>query len=149
MDLVRWNPFNEFERMRQEMGRLWGFGELPREGGWWPSVDVHETEREVVISADLPGIDPDQVEVNIDQHGLVLQGETRSHRNVDEQGYRLRERRYGTFRRVVPFPVEVESDKARAFYTNGVLEIRVPKAQPGQRVRRLPIDRGGSDLPQS
>lgn len=147
VDLV--NPWGELDRLRQEMGRWWW--PVPAEAfgrGWWPSVDVRETDDEIVVSAEVPGVDPDHLELSISERGLVLEGETRAVRDADEAGYRVRERRHGRFRRAIAFPAEVQSERARASYNDGLLEVRVPKADTGRRVRRLPIERGPGQPPQ-
>ncbi len=143
MELVRWNPFHELRRLADDVNRLWT-SPFYTGAGWstpamWPSVDVHETDQEVVVSAELPGVEPQDVDVTIHPDHLVIKGETRRQREMDERGYRMQERRYGSFYRSVPFPAEVDPDRATARYRHGVLEVHAPKITPTGRGRRLAI----------
>ena len=142
-----WNPFGEFARMRDEMRHM--FGETPflpalsqtppRADG--PSVDVHETETRVVVTAEIPGVEPTDLNVTVDELQITISGETKRSSERDEDGYRLKERRIGRFSRTVPLPAEVKPDEAWADYKHGVLEVRMNKAEQGRiRSRRLQIN---------
>jgi HSP20 family protein len=148
MDLIRWDPLAELTRTREDMRNI--FPNIPmfaytapnftRHHG--PSVDVRETEKEVIVSAEIPGVDPDEIDVTVNETNIVLSGEIRHSNEQEKAGYRVMERRYGAFHRTIPLPVEVKPDEAWADYKNGVLEIRLNKSDRGRdRSRKLKINR--------
>ncbi len=106
--------------------------------GFIPRVDVVETDKEVRISAELPGMTEDDVELSVDDTTLIIRGEKRTESEQQEgNSYRM-ERSYGSFRRVVQLPSEVKADKAEAIYNNGVLTVTLPKAETS-RVRKITV----------
>jgi HSP20 family protein len=139
------NPFESFQR---EMNRL--FDDFFRRGGTpaqfegvfcgaTPRVDVSETDSEYEVKAELPGLEEKDVEVLLDRNMLMLKGEKKTEREEKEKDYHLTERSFGSFRRTIPLPLEVEQDKVEATFKNGVLTIRLPKAEQartqGKRVQ--------------
>ena len=146
MALVRWEPFRELAALQNEMGRWMnalgaatpGTGNNQQTSTWLPAVDVWETENELVLSFDLPGIPEDQVSVELDDNVLTVSG--RRERTNEESGDRFYryERRFGSFSRSVTLPAGVKEDQIKANYTNGVLEIRVPKPEE-QKPKRIQI----------
>lgn len=133
MALARWEPFRELAALQNEMSRWMGqlSGTVAPGNGqsstWLPSVDVWETEDELVLSFDLPGISEDDIAVELDANVLTVSGEReRTAERSNERFFRF-ERRYGTFARSVTLPQGVREDSIKADYENGVLEIRVPK----------------------
>ena len=144
------SPFALMRRMQEDMDRL--FGSFLGGGGWpqpmqqMPACDIHETENEVIVRADVPGVEPEDLEVYSTADSLILRGETRQDEERQNRGYHRSERRYGRFERILPLPAEVDRDKIQASFRNGVLEIRLPKTETGrQQMRRIPIQ-GGSTL---
>jgi HSP20 family protein len=149
MAIVRWEPFRELAALQNEMGRwmnqVTGSGTAlqPGNGGsatatWLPAVDVWETEDELVLSFDLPGIPEDQISVELDDTVLTVSGQReREEQQSGERFYRY-ERRFGTFQRSVSLPPGVNQDDIKANYRNGVLEVRVPKPQE-QKPKRIQI----------
>jgi HSP20 family protein len=144
--LVRWEPFREFAALQNEMSRLvnsWAEGE--GNGGsraWVPSVDVWETESEVVYAFDLPGIPEDKISVEVEDGSLSVTGEReRVHKAEDDRFYRY-ERRFGSFARTIGLPQGVKEEEIKADYHDGVLEIRVPKPEQA-KPRRIQV--GGSE----
>jgi len=143
-ELARWEPFRDMASLHERIDRLFEDtlgrlrGELgePFEGPRWaPAVDIVETESEIVLKADLPGVDPKDVEINIENDTLSLRGERKYEKDVKEKGYRRLERAYGSFVRSFALPGTVDSEKIEAEYKNGVLEIKLPKraeAKPKQ-----------------
>jgi HSP20 family protein len=102
---------------------------------------VHETDKEVVVTAEIPGVEPTDLNVTVDELQITISGETKRSSERDEDGYRLKERRIGRFSRTVPLPAEVKPDEAWADYKHGVLEVRMNKAEQGRiRSRRLQIN---------
>lgn len=139
-ELARWEPFGQF--VREQMDRIMdealrGFGRGDGGRGWQPAVDVSETNEEVVVTADLPGIDREQLDIDITDSGLTLKGQIRHEEHTEREGLYRAERRVGAFFRAIPFPVEVDSERATARYQDGVLEVRAPKRQG--KGRKLPI----------
>jgi len=135
-NLIRWQPMREMVTLRDAMDRLfddaftrpWGLTDGGRYG-LAPSVDMFETDNEVVIKAALPGMKADEVEINVTGEMLTLKGETREKSEVKDKAYHLREQRWGTFERSVPLPTSVVSDKAKAEFEDGILTITLPKAE--------------------
>lgn len=132
--LMRWDPFERFS-LRNAMDRLFD-DSFVRPGIGWLSpngvdlaIDMYETKDDVVVKAALPGIKPDQVEVSITGDTLMIRGEAKEEHEVKEQDYIRKERRYGSFCRSLTLPSGIKSDKADASFENGVLTIKVPKAE--------------------
>jgi HSP20 family protein len=134
MALVRWEPFRELAALQSEMSRWMGqfAGATPGNGTsstWLPAVDVWETENELVLSFDLPGVPEDGIAVELDDNVLTVSGEReRTSEHSSERFYRF-ERRFGSFSRSVTLPQGVQEDAIEARYQNGVLEVRVPKPE--------------------
>ena len=139
--------FANFERMRREMDELFGdvfdrTGLAPRKrGGFSPAVDVfYEGEPpRAVVHAELAGIDPDEIGLEIEGRELVIAGHRRP---ADAEGrvYQQLEIDFGPFRRVIPLGAEVVPSSARATYTDGILRIELPLARPETRSRSVPIE---------
>ncbi|MBX6423500.1 Hsp20/alpha crystallin family protein [Thermosulfurimonas sp. F29] len=130
-ELTIWRPLQE---LRREIDRIWDefFGRVrfpERWEGfeWAPAVDVSETEDSVVVRADVPGLDPEDLEVNISGNLLTIRGEKKQEKEEKKENFYRVERVYGSFVRTVELPAEVEGDKAEATYKNGVLKIVLPK----------------------
>ena len=147
MAIVRWEPFRELAALQNEMSRWMGGlsgGVAPGNGQsstWLPSVDVWETEDELVLSFDLPGIDEDAIAVELDDDVLTVSGEReRTSEHSSERFYRF-ERRFGTFSRSVTLPPGVKEEAITADCRNGVLEIRIPKPEE-QKPRRIKVGSG-------
>jgi HSP20 family protein len=137
MTLAPWRSLWElrFPTLKDEMDKLFedffgrtGFPSIA-EGGWLPAVDVHETKKDVVITLDLPAINPKEISISIIDNRLTIKGERKKEEETKEENYYKSERVYGTFQRVVQLPAEVLGDKAKATYKDGVLKIIVPKSQ--------------------
>lgn len=109
------------------------FNDFFRTGNFGPSVDLRETDNEIVLHADIPGVNREDLDITVDENMVILKGETKRDQTREERGYHLTERRYGSFYRTIPLPVEVKSDQAVAHYKNGVLELRVPKVETAAR----------------
>jgi HSP20 family protein len=145
MALVRWEPFRELAALQNEMGRWMsqaaGVGSLPGNGQsstWLPAVDVWETDKEIVLSFDLPGIPEDKIAVELEDNVLTVSGEReRTQEHSNDRFYRF-ERRYGSFSRTVTLPTGVNENSIQADYSDGVLEVRVPKPEE-QKPKRIQI----------
>ena len=119
-----------------------------RAGTFGPSVDLRETDTEVILQADIPGIRQEDFDITVDEDVIILKGETKRDESREEKGYHYSERRYGSFYRTIPLPVEVKSDQALAKYKDGVLELRVPKAETRSRRGFKPKIESGDDWKQ-
>lgn len=105
------------------------FQDFFRTGNFGPSVDLKETDTEIILHADIPGVSQEDLDITVDENVIVLKGETNRGETREEKGYHLTERRYGSFYRTIPLPAEVKSDQAKAKYKNGVLQLHVPKVE--------------------
>jgi HSP20 family protein len=141
-DFFRMNPFSLMRRMTEEMDRVFGDGPT-REGNgemlWAPAVEVSQREGNYVVRAELAGLKPEDVKLEIENDALVLQGERKYEREEEKRGVHRTEIRYGRFYRSIPLPDGANPDQARAKFENGVLEVTVPVSeQQGQR-KQIPI----------
>jgi HSP20 family protein len=139
-EITPWRPFRELERMRREMDRLWDsfFEERPRKKGeevgeWLPSLDVSETKNDLVVKAELPGMDPKDIDISLSEGILNIKGEKKQEKEEKEENYHLIERSYGSFTRSVRLPREVQSDKISASFKNGVLRVTLPKSEEAKK----------------
>jgi len=138
-ELTPWRPF-EFDRVRREMDRLWdSFLEgrpmrRAEEGGeWLPSLDVSETKNDLVIKAELPGMDAKDIDISLNNGFLTIKGEKKHEKEEKDENYHLNERSYGSFTRSVRLPREVQSDKITASFKNGVLRVTLPKSEESKK----------------
>ncbi len=138
--LMLWNPFVEVERIRREFDRL--LEELmPREEAervFAPVVDVYETDQDLVVKAELPGVKKENLEVSIRDNALYIKGEKKEEKEEKTETYHRVERVYGRFERTIPLPTDVKLESAKAEFKDGVLEIRIPKAE-GAKEKKIEI----------
>jgi len=133
------SPFRDFERMRRDMDRFWDSfferGVLRGEDGreWLPSLDVAETKNEIVVKAEVPGLEPKDIDISLSDGLLTIKGEKKQEREEKEENYHLVERSYGSFTRSIRLPNEVQSDKINASYKNGVLKVVLPKSEEAKK----------------
>jgi HSP20 family protein len=134
-----WRPFRELERMRREMDRVWDsfFERRPARveeaAEWLPTLDVSETKNEYVVKAELPGIDPKDIDISLTNDLLTIKGEKKQEKEEKEENYHLIERSYGSFTRSVRLPGQVQSDKINAAFKNGVLKVTLPKTEEAKK----------------
>lgn len=132
-NLIRWEPAREMMTLREAMDRLFDDAftrPLTLRDGWSaPAIDMYQTDDEIVVKAALPGIKPDEVQINITGEVLTLKGETKHEEERKEKAWHMREQRYGSFERSVILPTDVVADKAKAEFENGILTITLPKAE--------------------
>jgi HSP20 family protein len=139
--LVRWEPLRELASFQNEMSRLMnGLFDGPGRAtqSWVPSLDVWETDSEVVYAFDLPGIPEDRISIEVKEDTLTVSAEREKTEEISDDRFYRFERRYGSFARAVGLPQSVDQDKISARYENGVLEIRVPKPEE-QKPRTIAI----------
>ncbi len=139
-----WDALTRFHPPRQqaeEGGALETVGEqaLARSPRWGLlPADISSTDETLVVRVEVPGLDPGELEVSVEGGALRIRGEKRLEREEGERQFLLVERAYGSFERVIPLPVEVDPDGARARYRRGVLTVILPKS-PRSRGRRVPV----------
>jgi HSP20 family protein len=134
MGLTHWD--RDMERMMEDFfGRRWR--------PWWPerwfkgegaeliapALDLYEEKDDIVVKAEIPGIDKNNIEVNLADHTLTIKGEKKKEEETKEENYYRSERSYGAFLRTIELPKEVHADKVKATFKNGVLEVRLPKTE--------------------
>ena len=134
MAIIRWDPFKDLLTLREKMNRLFeetftGRGEEKDliSGTWTPSVDIYETENALVLTAEVPGIKGDDIEIKIEDNTLILQGQRKFEKETKEENYHRIERSYGSFYRSFTLPNSVDQDKIQAEHENGILKITMPK----------------------
>ena len=139
MELVPWRPFRELSTFRREMDRLWDrfFGEEPLgrrlAGEWSPSVDISETKNELLLKAELPGLDVKDIEVSISGDVLTIKGEKKKEEEEKDEHNHYIERYYGAFQRSLKLPFNVKTEKTEATFDKGVLKIKLPKTEEAKK----------------
>jgi HSP20 family protein len=138
-------PFSQF---RNEVDRIFDSfpfrlptSNLGRLGATAPAVEMTETSKSYKVTAELPGLDPEQLEVSFDDGVLRIAGEKRQEREENETGYRLSERTYGAFERLISLPSAADPEKIKAKFNNGVLTVTVGKNGSKQTKRSITIDK--------
>lgn len=127
-DFFDWNLWGSWPRLLRRAGE--------------PTVDMYETDSEIVVEADVPGYDPNDISVRITPWSVTMKGRLESRNDRKRDGYFVREREFGEFVRTIRFPAEVRAEEATARYRDGVLRVVAPKAQDNSRDSRdLPIQR--------
>jgi HSP20 family protein len=135
-EVARWEPYRGISDIQGEMNRLFDsfFGRpsattTPGGRTWAPLVDMYETKDDVVLTFELPGVREKDVNVSITGDLVAVRGERRLESEASEQNLHHLERFYGKFERLVQLPIPVQTDKVKATYRDGVLEVRLPKAE--------------------
>jgi HSP20 family protein len=143
MALARWTPRGNLQSFQDEMNRMFNQffqGGTGEEAGWgvrtWaPPVDIYETDDALILKAELPGVSKDDVSIDIHQNTLILRGQRKHEAEVKEENYHRVERAYGTFQRSFMLPTLVDQEHVQATYTDGVLELRLPKSEAAKPKR--------------
>ena len=136
MAVVRWDPFRDLNALQDRMnrlfddtGRTWRTGEPAATTTWSPAVDIFETQGEIVVKAELPGMDRNDITLNLEKNVLTLKGERKFEKETKEDNYHRIERSYGGFSRAFSIPATVDEEKIKAEYKDGVLKIVLPKKE--------------------
>jgi HSP20 family protein len=130
--IVRWNPAREFAAWQNALERAFEdpfLGNRPEARPWSLALDAAETEDHYILKASIPGVNPDDLDITLEDDVLTIKGETKIDETVQEADFHLRERRYGSFSRSIRFPVAVNAEEVEAAYELGVLTLNVPKAE--------------------
>ncbi len=138
MPLIKWTPslFDQFDQFDQFFKDLSPLANVPL--GLYPALDIYQDDKNVIVEAQLAGVDPDKVELGIDNDILTLEGIIEKKTEIDEKNYYRKEIKSGSFHRAVALPAAVQADKAKAVYENGVLKITIPK-EVKDRVKPIKI----------
>jgi HSP20 family protein len=132
--LARWEPFHGASSLQDQVNGLFNdvFERKSEESSltaWAPSVDIYETEHELVVKADLPEVDPQDLDIRVENNILTIRGERKFEKKVNEENYLRVERAYGSFARSFTLANTVNSDAIKADYQNGVLTLSIPKRE--------------------
>ena len=137
MTLVRWDPFRDLLNLHNRLTAPYS-GASDAFGSWVPAVDIFEKGDNLVIRAEVPGVEKEDIDVSVEDNRLVIKGERKREREFDEENaYRL-ERSFGGFVRSFVLPKTVDAGRINASYNNGVLEVTLPKAETA-KPRRIEI----------
>ncbi|MEE9137362.1 MAG: Hsp20/alpha crystallin family protein [candidate division NC10 bacterium] len=137
MAVVRWDPFQDLitlqDRMNQIFEQTLARSRGDREGvvasAWSPPVDIYETAESLVLRAELPGLSKEDIDIQVRDNRLTLKGERWHEKEVKQENYLRVERAYGTFQRAFVLPTDIQFDKIRATFKDGVMEVNIPKAE--------------------
>jgi HSP20 family protein len=134
--ITRWDPFRDLSILQERMNRLFedaGRGYRGDEAAatttWSPAVDIFETENDIMVKAELPGIERKDITLNLDNNVLTLKGERKFEKETRQENYHRIERAYGGFSRAFSIPAIVDEEKIRADYKDGILTIALPKKE--------------------
>jgi HSP20 family protein len=145
MAIIRWDPFRDLVTLRERMNRLFedAFTSRGEEkdlvaSSWSPSVDIYETENEIVLTAEIPGVDEKNIEIKLEDNTLSLKGERKLEKETKEENYHRIERSYGSFYRSFTLPRNIDQDNIKAESENGILRISMPK-KPELKPKKVKI----------
>ena len=146
MTLRYWDPFRELRHMQRTMNGLWkGYPTGGYDGAevesWAVPLDVIHEGDDIIVRASLPGLDPDDIQVTLEENVLTIKAQTKAERESQEGNYLMKERRTGSFYRTLRLPDSVDTDKARPRYENGVLTISFPKVE-AKKAKQLKVEVG-------
>lgn len=152
MSMMRWDPFRDLLSIQDEMNQLFtrtlargGEGEMATRR-WAPPLDISERKDAYVVTAEVPGVKPEEIDVTLEDGALTIAGKRdQTEESSDEQLHRV-ERRYGAFRRSITLPRQVKTDAIEASYDNGVLTVVVPKAEEA-KPRKISVRPSGASGP--
>ena len=137
--LIPWRESaKSLEAFRREMDRLFDkfFEMMPfSEQEFIPSVDISETDTEIIVQAEIPGIDPKDLDISLNGRLLTIKGEKKSEHEEKKENYHKIERKYGSFSRTLELPADVDPDKVEAKYKDGVLKIALSKTESGKKIQ--------------
>lgn len=131
--LKKWEPFRELVTLRDEMDRIFEsfFGDYPvmREGFWAPVIDISENNGNIEVKAEIPGMKKDDIKISVRDNMLSITGERKQENETKDKKFHRIERFYGKFSRNIRLPADVDADKVKATYKDGILNITLPKPE--------------------
>lgn len=139
-NLTRWDPFREMMTLRNAMDKLFDSAFVGPNVAWEQealsmAVDVVENPDNFIVKASIPGINPDDLEITMNNNVLTIKGEVKEEKDIEEARYHIRERRFGSFSRSFTIPSNVKANSIQANYQNGVLILSLPKAEEAKPKR--------------
>jgi HSP20 family protein len=148
--LNRWEPFRGAATLQEHVNRLFGnvlehSGEESNLTSWAPAVDIYETEHELVVKADLPEVDPKELDIRVENNLLTIRGERKFEKKVNEDNYLRVERAYGSFSRSFSLANTVNADAIKADYQNGVLTLTIPKREEA-KLKQIKVNVGAPEV---
>lgn len=151
MAIIRWDPFRDLVTLREKMNRLFEDAVTSRGEqkdlvaiSWAPAVDIYEDENQLVLTAEVPGIDEKDIEIKLEDNTLSIHGERKMEKETKEENYHRIERAYGSFYRSFTLPNYIDQEKIQAEHENGVLKITMPK-RPELKPRKVKILKPASE----
>src|SRR5713226_3301436 len=155
MSIVRYDPFRDLRTLQEEVNRLFSGnmarafdGEGIARGSWSPNVDIYENKDQIVLEAELPGMNREDFDVSVENNIVTLRGERHFEKKDETDNYHRVERAYGSFTRSFTLPNTVSSEGATADYRNGVLRVTLPKREE-TKARRIEIKSEGAGAPKT
>jgi HSP20 family protein len=147
-NLIRWNPVRDMMNLRNEFDRFFNdaFGTptlWERPNNWGLALDVSENEENYIVKADIPNVEPDDLDISLNDNTLTIRGETKSEETKNGEQYHLQERHYGHFGRSITLPATVDPKAVEANYEQGTLRMVIPKAEES-KTRRIPVQVGSN-----
>lgn len=134
---TQWNPWTEMERMHRQINRIFGEIDAVSQSGL-PHVNVADSGESLIVSAELPGVDKDGLDISVKGNNLEIKGSRTGGKEKGEYRYHLRERVSGDFSRTLRLPYRVNAEKVEAVFNNGILEITLPRTEE-DRPRKIAI----------
>lgn len=145
MSMLRHTPWNLFDQLQHEMNRSSGFPAKTEDTGdvvtsdWAPAVDIKEEDKQFILVADIPGVEPENIDIHMEKGILTIKGERDSEKKTERDGYKRIEREHGVFYRRFTMPEGVNPDAINAKTENGVLTITIPKQEQVQ-ARKIKVN---------
>ena len=139
--ITRWDPFRDNTTLQERINRMFADplarmgGDESAYGAWLPPIEILEKEDNLVMRAEIPGMNQKDIELQVENGVLTLKGEKKREREVKDENVHRAERYYGSFVRTFALPTTVDVDKIRANYKDGVLEVMIPKAETAKAKR--------------
>ncbi len=147
MTMTRWHPMREFVPLREVVDRLFEDSVVSPtilgDGGWAFPVDIYDKGDAFVVKASLPGVKPDQIEINATAEGVSIRGEVKQESNVKQESWLRQERRFGRFQRAFSLPVAIDPNTVEASFEDGVLTLTLPKSE-AVRPKQIKVKAGGA-----
>ncbi|MBW4573812.1 MAG: Hsp20/alpha crystallin family protein [Aphanothece sp. CMT-3BRIN-NPC111] len=136
MALIRWQPFQELETLRRQMDQMFDDLATPDSHystNWKPAIELQDTEENLILRAEIPGVEGKDIDIHVTREAVALSGEHRYENKASERGYFRSEFRYGKFQRVISLPVAIQNDRVKAEFNNGILTLTLPKVTEARR----------------
>lgn len=138
MAIIRWDPFREMTQAQSQFSKIMDQVMGGRQEAWLPAIDVFDTKDAVLLKAEIAGMNPDDIHIDVEDNVLTVKGERRFEETIDEERYYRVERRFGSFQRSLALPQGMKVEDITANYEDGILTITVPKAEE-EKPKRIEV----------